>query len=145
MQYSEYLESLGWGELRKAAYGRAANKCELCKGRAAAVHHVHYPKNGYENDHLDNLVVVCKKCHKLLHGIREGVEDEKEDGFYCDYCEQTFALKNHCPECEPNEEDHAEELDYLREKVRALEAKRKELDSEISIVWNNLYRTFRGK
>lgn len=68
-RYHEYLKSPEWEELRTAAYVRAGGKCELCGGDAAAVHHVRYPKNLKEEDSLDNLVVVCKKCHDRLHGV----------------------------------------------------------------------------
>ncbi|RPJ79215.1 MAG: HNH endonuclease [Alphaproteobacteria bacterium] len=67
--YKEYMDSNEWKSLRKLAYQRAKHKCELCLEKASSVHHVKYPKI-YKEDCLDNLVVVCDKCHKLLHGIR---------------------------------------------------------------------------
>jgi len=70
MDYHEYLKSKEWKELRLRAYKRAHHQCELCKRPAAAVHHVKYPKQ-YPNDSIENLLVVCKRCHNLVHGIRE--------------------------------------------------------------------------
>ncbi|MBF0404788.1 MAG: HNH endonuclease [Nitrospirae bacterium] len=29
-----------------------------------------YPKHGYQNDHINNLLVVCRRCHNRLHGIK---------------------------------------------------------------------------
>ncbi|QTA87080.1 DUF3276 family protein [Desulfonema magnum] len=68
--YADYLQSKHWEGLRKKALERADYKCELCKGSYAAVHHIRYPKK-YQGDHLDNLLVVCEKCHAKLHGIRD--------------------------------------------------------------------------
>lgn len=68
-RYREYLESPEWEKLRLAAYSRAEGKCEFCGSKGAAVHHIRYPKNLKEDDCLDNLVVVCDKCHDRIHGI----------------------------------------------------------------------------
>lgn len=69
MKYKDYLQSEKWKELRKKARKRAKGKCELCGGVPFNVHHVTYPKN-LERDCLDNLLVICKKCHNKLHGIK---------------------------------------------------------------------------
>jgi hypothetical protein len=68
--YSDYLNSEKWDSLKKLALERADYKCELCGATYKAVHHVKYPKK-YQNDHIDNLLVVCGKCHAKLHGIRD--------------------------------------------------------------------------
>jgi len=70
MNYQEYLKSDRWKELRKKAWKRAKGKCEYCGKPAMACHHVTYPKR-FEEDHIDNLIVTCKKCHELNHGIRD--------------------------------------------------------------------------
>lgn len=68
--YSDYLNSEKWDSLKKLALERADYKCELCGATYKAVHHIKYPKN-YQYDHIDNLLVVCGKCHAKLHGIRD--------------------------------------------------------------------------
>jgi len=70
MNYKEYLQSDKWKKLRAEARKKAKKKCELCGGEPKNVHHVKYPKC-LENDCLDNLLVVCKKCHNKLHGIKD--------------------------------------------------------------------------
>jgi hypothetical protein len=70
LKYSEYLKSPSWKKLRKLAYQRSNHSCDFCGNEAVAVHHVKYPKK-YNEDCLDNLIVVCKKCHELTHGLRE--------------------------------------------------------------------------
>lgn len=73
-RYQEYLESPEWDELRKEAYKMADYRCELCHSVAAAVHHVKYPKR-YKEDCLENLVVVCDRCHRRLHGLWDPLYD----------------------------------------------------------------------
>lgn len=86
--YNDYLQSDRWKRLREQAIVRARGKCEFCGEKAQAVHHVKYPKN-LSNDSLDNLVVVCKKCHETSHGKREiqnvnieNVQPDKSIDFY---------------------------------------------------------------
>ena len=74
MKYNEYLKSEEWKELRKKAIDRDDGKCVFCNRRFREVHHVTYPKR-FSLDHIDNLLVVCEKCHRRLHGIRN---DDKE-------------------------------------------------------------------
>jgi hypothetical protein len=73
--YSDYLNSKKWEELRRKALERADYQCELCFSPYQAVHHIKYPKR-YKNDHPDNLLVVCDKCHAKLHGIRNSTSEE---------------------------------------------------------------------
>lgn len=70
MKYREYLQSDSWKALRKEARERSGNRCEFCGGSPDNVHHVQYPKGGYQNDTLENLIVVCESCHMKSHGIR---------------------------------------------------------------------------
>ena len=69
-EYKTYLRSEQWRNLKASAIERADYKCELCGKPYKSVHHVKYPKR-YEDDHIDNLVVICDQCHTKLHGIRE--------------------------------------------------------------------------
>ena len=70
--YKDYLKSGAWAKLRAKALDRANGQCEFCGDVGMAVHHVRYPK-AFKDDHVDNLVVVCKDCHELSHGIRLNV------------------------------------------------------------------------
>jgi hypothetical protein len=68
--WSDYMNSRKWENLRRESLKRADYKCELCSAPYKAVHHIRYPKK-YREDHIDNLLVVCEKCHAKLHGIRD--------------------------------------------------------------------------
>jgi len=77
--YSDYLNSEKWDSLKRLALERADYKCELCGAIYKAIHHVKYPKK-YKNDHIDNLLVVCGKCHAKLHGIRDNDNNLNNNG-----------------------------------------------------------------
>lgn len=79
--YSDYLNSKKWEDLRRNALERASHKCEFCGGPYKAIHHIRYPKR-YKNDHIDNLLVVCDKCHAKLHGIRDEQITEESESCY---------------------------------------------------------------
>lgn len=71
--YTDYLESNTWQELRQQAVTRANEQCESCKAPYDVVHHVNHPQT-YEEDHLGNLLVVCGSCYGKLHGPRNQPE-----------------------------------------------------------------------
>lgn len=33
------------------------------------IHHSTYENHGDEAVHLDDLITVCRSCHKIIHGI----------------------------------------------------------------------------
>jgi len=70
MMYQDYLKSNEWKNLRMQALTKRGFTCEFCGEDARIVHHVRYPKD-FSDDSLKNLVVVCKRCHDLCHGIRD--------------------------------------------------------------------------
>lgn len=72
MNYDEYMKSPEWRDLRDQCKKNAKDKCEFCGSKAYTAHHVEYPKD-FAEDEIGNLVAICKKCHRLAHGIR-GVE-----------------------------------------------------------------------
>ncbi len=79
--WSEYMNSRKWEDLRRKALQRADYKCELCGAPYKAVHHIRYPKK-YREDHVDNLIAVCGKCHAILHGIRDEAKVSDEETLY---------------------------------------------------------------
>lgn len=66
-----------WDKVRKEALKRANYRCEICEVKgvtpiveAEEVHHIIKVRDGNNSTHydLDNLVCVCKKCHKKIEG-----------------------------------------------------------------------------
>jgi len=66
--YNEYLMSHEWKEVRWQILAREKNKCRDCGSEATEVHHIRYPKVLGDED-FDNLVALCRSCHKLRHTI----------------------------------------------------------------------------
>ena len=57
--------SPGWArKVKQLAWERAKNCCELCGLPGYDTHHIDFEKDNHE---LDNLQVLCRKCHKGLH------------------------------------------------------------------------------
>ena len=82
------LKSDYWTELRKACYARDNNTCRRCLKvlTSPAAHHiVPFFKGG--EDKLENLMTVCRKCHRhldneyirlgLTHYMRRYIRDNK--------------------------------------------------------------------
>ena len=66
MDYHDYLQSNEWKRRRKIALKFWNHKCSLCNGgKNLDVHHRTYERLGKEN--LNDLIVLCRSCHKLFH------------------------------------------------------------------------------
>ena len=93
--YDEYLRSDVWQYKRECALSRAGRKCERCGakyGVALEVHHLTYERFG--NERMDDLEVLCKRCHEAadLQRTREAAEEaEAEIAVALDTIETTAA------------------------------------------------------
>jgi len=66
VDYKDYLESDLWAAIKKVLFRHRGYKCEICgTGKNLTVHHLTYDRIGAEN--LDDLLVVCKSCHRQIH------------------------------------------------------------------------------
>ena len=66
--YKAYMKTAEWHMIASEAKEAAGYKCEIC-GSAIniEVHHTTYDHLCQEAKHPDDLLVVCKKCHRKLH------------------------------------------------------------------------------
>lgn len=66
--YDEWIQSEGWKRIASAAKKQAGYKCEMC-GSAynLCVHHTSYDNICREDKHPDDIVVLCKECHRKVH------------------------------------------------------------------------------
>jgi 5-methylcytosine-specific restriction endonuclease McrA len=65
-EYRQYLRSEGWMLRRQVALDRARGFCEDCGARGSLdVHHRTYKRKG--NERPEDLVAVCRRCHKERH------------------------------------------------------------------------------
>lgn len=66
VKYGEYLQSEDWQEIRGVRLWVDGNKCQSCGSiKHLHVHHLTYKRLGHEE--IEDLVTVCKDCHKELH------------------------------------------------------------------------------
>ena len=62
--YSNYLDSDEWKELRQRLIQRSGGNCEICGdfiGKSGQVHHISYGNLFEEGD--EDVEYVCKYCH----------------------------------------------------------------------------------
>lgn len=66
--YEKYRSSPAWKRKRDLIIERDKSKCVWCGAEGRQVHHKTYADIGKEP--LSDLVVLCGKCHKKVHGNR---------------------------------------------------------------------------
>ena len=66
--YRAYLDSPEWYDLRQSVIRRDGH-CQSCGGAIEDVHHLTYER--LFNEHLEDLVGLCRPCHAAVHGIVE--------------------------------------------------------------------------
>lgn len=72
-EYEAYIKSKEWKAIRVAAIEQAGNRCSRCgftpkSLRQLHVHHLTYERFGHET--LDDVAVLCRECHAMLHKAR---------------------------------------------------------------------------
>jgi hypothetical protein len=69
-QYQAYLLTPYWREVSRAVKKRAGFRCQLCNSPLdLQAHHRTYEHKGDELNHLNDLICLCKKCHKNFHAV----------------------------------------------------------------------------
>jgi hypothetical protein len=68
--YEAYIKSDEWREIAAKRMKKDGYKCVMCGATInLCVHHLTYDNLGTEP--LTDLITLCKKCHKNLHGKSE--------------------------------------------------------------------------
>ena len=57
-----YFDYFGYGE-------QDFVPCEVCGGRSQDIHHINGRGNG--KDVIENLMGLCRKCHRAAHGLEK--------------------------------------------------------------------------
>jgi hypothetical protein len=66
--YSEYLKTGHWLEIRERIIKRCNGICEGCgENKATQVHHLTYKNKG--NEFLFELIGLCSDCHNRIHKL----------------------------------------------------------------------------
>lgn len=93
MDYQAYLKSKEWWLKKRELLSQEGVKCFVCWDRKGPyeVHHKSYRRLGSER--LEDLIVLCPKCHADLHG-RLSIYS-KRDQYSRLWNESTIMMKEH--------------------------------------------------
>lgn len=72
LPYSKFLETRYWENTKQIILSRDDWTCQDCgytdnSGKTLDVHHLTYAHRGDEQNHLEDLVVLCHLCHAIEH------------------------------------------------------------------------------
>lgn len=65
--YNDYLGSTHWAFIRARYVRKFGRSCEHCGAGGDHLHHKTYDRLGAED--LEDLIFLCAKCHREVHGI----------------------------------------------------------------------------
>jgi len=75
-EYKQYLKSDHWRNLKKAAFLHYGQICNFCKSTTKLdMHHLRYQKP-LESAKIDDLIPLCRKCHKKAHKFMRKEENK---------------------------------------------------------------------
>lgn len=70
MPYRDFLRTPYWRIISEFMKYKDDYCCHICgSSNILNVHHSTYANHGDEAIHLDDLMTVCRSCHKIIHGI----------------------------------------------------------------------------
>lgn len=68
MPYEIFLNTCYWHIVREEKRNLTGNKCQLCGSKSGLhTHHNNYINRGKEYKNMNDLVILCKKCHSKYH------------------------------------------------------------------------------
>lgn len=68
MSYDDFLKTTYWIVIRNYLFATRDRCCYKCsRGGLLVLHHLNYEHHGYEHEHLDELVFLCRECHEENH------------------------------------------------------------------------------
>lgn len=98
MSYEEYQKTEYWYDMRQKRLEIDGFCCAMCGTPASEsdrlqLHHNWYPERGTE-DVQNDLVMLCRRCHKLVSGIQKGEIACKEAKKAITYAEGAMSILN---------------------------------------------------
>jgi len=68
MPLYKFVKTTYWDIIRKYLIYKNDSTCQLCNFVGFVyVHHISYKNRGREHLNLDDLIVICQKCHSEIH------------------------------------------------------------------------------
>lgn len=81
--YLIYLKSPAWKIKKQQVFLERGRTCEICmSNRNIQIHHKTY--DNLYNEDLEDLKILCDKCHKKEHKIGEKKQQPKKDEYITD-------------------------------------------------------------
>lgn len=69
-KYHQYLHSEKWENIKNTLFNIRGKNCEKCTNtKYLQVHHLTYKHLYNEIVHLEDLIILCKTCHKKEHNL----------------------------------------------------------------------------
>ena len=121
------------GELKRRrleALKKTGGKCEICNKAASGIHHIDESK---DNHKLNNLFVVCRKCHGMIHAKElgeRGKETSKYIRLYGMTLKEAGIIFNACPSTILNWIKNPEKQIWFEKKLKA-KTEAKEVNREV--------------
>lgn len=74
-RYHDYLRSGRWADIKREIWWRDEGYCQRCGEKCGRdlpgnVHHKTYRNLFNEHNHLNDLELLCRDCHRAQHGFR---------------------------------------------------------------------------
>ena len=70
-EYSKFLKTKYWENVKSIVLLRDEFKCTKCNSKTTLqVHHKTYNNHLNELNHLEDLITLCRCCHKKEHNIK---------------------------------------------------------------------------
>ncbi len=113
MPYDDFLKTVYWRSIADHKKDEAKHRCQLCNSeKELKTHHRTYENHGKELFYLDDLIILCDKCHGLFH-------DEKKEK------REIETIKEHASDYRPNREvffvliilSNPEKYEYIRSNI----------------------------
>ena len=73
--YSSYLNSDLWNNIRRRVFERDKNSCRLCDKPAKCAHHLSYDKATLRGVNIESVICVCSNCHRGVEFVKDAKID----------------------------------------------------------------------
>lgn len=65
--YEAYIASPQWAAKRERAFKKHGRACKACGSTDPGLHVHHHTYERFRRERLDDLVILCKPCHTIVH------------------------------------------------------------------------------
>lgn len=66
-EYNDYIASPAWAGKRERALKKHGRICKACGSTDPGLHVHHHTYDRFKRERMDDLVILCKPCHDIVH------------------------------------------------------------------------------